>query len=161
MEEGQGVIRAQLGAQLTKLRRGEVADVLMGVVGQASTLGDSFLPHLVEAIVTGGPLMRAESGTLDLEPIERRVDRLTERIDRQLGRLATGAALMGVAIVAAALLLAILPRPTDVLVGYDLVALIFAVGVAAFLIMAVRGWRRDDDAWLAALHDELGPRGRR
>ena len=161
VEEGQGVIRAQLGAQLTKLRRGEVADVLMGVVGQASTLGDSFLPHLVEAIVTGGPLMRAESGTLDLEPIERRVDRLTERLDRQLGRLATGAALMGVAIVAAALLLAILPRPTDVLVGYDLVALIFAVGVAAFLIMAVRGWRRDDSAWLAALHDELGPRGRR
>ena len=113
VEEGQGVIRAQLGAQLTKLRRGEVADVLMGVVGQASTLGDSFLPHLVEAIVTGGPLVRAEPGTLDLEPIERRVDRLTERLDRQLGRLATGAALMGVAIVAAALLLAILPdRPT-------------------------------------------------
>ena len=60
-----------------------------------------------------------------------------------------------------ALLLAILPRPTDVLVGYDLVALIFAVGVAAFLIMAVRGWRRDDSAWLTALHDELGPQGRR
>ena len=63
---------------------------------------------------------------------------------------------MGVAIVAAALVLAILPRPTDVLVGFDLVALLFAVGVAAFLILAVRGWRRDDDAWLTAIRDDPG-----
>jgi hypothetical protein len=41
-----------------------------------------------------------------------------------------------------------------VLVGFDLLALLFAVGVAAFLILAVREWRRDDDAWRAAVRDE-------
>ena len=123
-EEAQGLIRAQLGGQLAKVRQGEIADVLMGVVGQASTLGDAFLPNLVEAIVGGSPLVGGGTGApVDLAPLEKRVDRLSERLDRQLGRLATGSALVGVAIIAAALVLAILPRPTDVLVGFDLVAL--------------------------------------
>jgi ubiquinone biosynthesis protein len=155
-EEAQGLIRAQLGGQLAKVRRGEVADVLMGVVGQASALGDNFLPHLVEAIISGSPLAGGGLGvTTDLAPLERRVDRLTERLDRQLGRLASGAALAGVAIIAAALVLGILPRPTDVLVGFDLLALLFAVGVAAYLVAAVRGWGRDDQTVVSA--DRIDP----
>jgi ubiquinone biosynthesis protein len=157
-EEAQGLIRAQLGGQLAKVRRGEIADVLMGVVGQASTLGDAFLPHLVEAIVSGSPIVGGGTGASpDLAPLERRVERLSERLDRQLGRLATGSALVGVAIIAAALVLAILPRPTDVLVGFDLVALLFAVGVAAFLVIAVRDWRRDDATWLTAIRHDPEP----
>ena len=85
------------------------------------------------------------------------MDRLSERLDRQLGRIATGSAVLGVAIVAAALVLAILPRPNDVLVGFDLAAIVFAVGVAAYLIVAVRGWQRDDDVWRAAVRDDLEP----
>jgi ubiquinone biosynthesis protein len=154
-DEAQGLIKAQLGAQLGRLRQGEVTDVLLDVVGQATSLGDAFLPRLVDVIVSRTPFAPPSSAApLDLAPLEHRIDRLSERLDRQLGRVATGSALVGVAIVAAALVLAILPRPTDVLVGFDLLALLFAVGVAAFLILAVRGWRRDDDAWRAAVREE-------
>ena len=50
-EEGQQLVRAQLAAQVGKLRQGEVSDVLMTVVNQASTLGDMFMPRLVEAVL--------------------------------------------------------------------------------------------------------------
>jgi ubiquinone biosynthesis protein len=156
-DEGQGLIRAQLGAQLSKVRRGELGDVLMDVIGQASTLGDAFLPRLVEAIVSGGPLGAARTPpAMDLAPLERRIDRLSERLDHQLGRLATGAAFVGVAIIAAAVLLAFLPRPTDVLVGFDLIAIVVAIGVAAFLVLTVRGWTRADSAWRQAARDDRG-----
>ena len=58
-EEGQQLVRAQLAAQVAKVRQGEVSDVLMTVVSQASTLGDMFMPRLVEAILGGSRLQPA------------------------------------------------------------------------------------------------------
>jgi len=55
-------------------------------------------------------------------------------------------ALVGVGIIAAAILLAILPRPSDELVGFDLMAVAFAIGVAAVLAIAVRDWRHREVA---------------
>ncbi len=155
-EEGQHLIRAQLTAQLAKVRHGEVSDVLMAVVSQASTLGESFMPRLVEAILAGGSLRPAATGSsIDLAPLMRRFDHLAERVDLQLGRQAMATALVGVGIVAAAILLAILPRPSDELVGFDLLAVVFAVGVAAFLAIVVRGWRHREAAGIFD-SDDLG-----
>jgi ubiquinone biosynthesis protein len=144
-EEGQQLVRAQLAAQVGKLRQGEVSDVLMTVVNQASTLGDMFMPRLVEAIL-GGSRLSPAAASVDLAPLERRLDHLTQRVDVQLGRLAVATALVGVGIIAAAILLAILPRPSDELVGFALMAVVFAVGVAAVLPIAVRDWRHRDVA---------------
>jgi multisubunit Na+/H+ antiporter MnhF subunit len=117
----------------------------MTVVNQASTLGDMFMPRLVEAIL-GGSRLSPAAASVDLAPLERRLDHLAQRVDVQLGRLAVATALVGVGIIAAAILLAILPRPSDELVGFDLMAVAFAVGVAAVLAIAVRDWRHRDVA---------------
>jgi hypothetical protein len=126
----------------------------MTVVNQASTLGDTFLPRLVEAVVTGGsPLHPSAGPSVDTAPLERRLDLLTRRVDVQLGRMAIATALVGMGIVAAAILLAILPRPSDELVGFDLMAVVFAVGVAGFLTLVVRDWRRRDASQIFEAED--------
>jgi multisubunit Na+/H+ antiporter MnhF subunit len=105
-----------------------------------------FMPRLVEAVLGGSRSQPASVGSVDLAPLERRLDHLAQRVDLQLGRLAVATALVGVGIVAAAILLALLPRPSDELVGFDLMAVVSAVGVAAFLAIAVRDWSHRDTA---------------
>jgi ubiquinone biosynthesis protein len=154
-QEGQGLLRSELTAQLDKARSGELAPLVMTVVSQAATLGDAFVPRLVEAVVTGSSLDLHGHSTapLDLRPLEQRVDRLSERLDRQLGRIGVGIGLVGVGLIAAALVLAFLPRATDALVGLDLLAVAFAVVVVAVLILTVRRWQREPTIELADVRE--------
>ena len=146
VEEAVGLIRAQSAAELDTLLQGDLGGAVRKVLEAAPTVGRALIPRLLQAARVVGVIPSPPPPGPDLGPLTERVDGLSERLDRQVGRLAFAAGLGGLGLVAALTTLAFYLRPTSALTGLDLLVLAPPLAVGLSLVVLLRAWRGQDDA---------------
>ena len=140
-EEAERLLREQLTPErIGKVLRGELAQVVQGAVGQASSLQQDLVPAILAAL-TGGQLGlgAAPPDRIDLAPLEARIDRVGRSLDRQGHRLAMIVGLAGLGVGMSVAMLALFVRPPGEASGVEVA--VAALVTLSLAVLALTIWR--------------------